>query len=331
MATSRSSRYLRPYFSTFAAIKRCQLSTTTNDVTSKILMRHFLFQVHPDYFQQHKPEQEVNTRNYALLQDVHTNLLRQQQHNVGSGVRTLLFYVKPTDHEPIPRRVKVFIASLRSLEESMVDILDTAGSTLPPDVKATIIERHAKMTGDGSSTGRMGSDAAFLSGSSCTPQQVVHFLDTLIDRKELMNWRQDRARSLGRLLEIVQNTLGVEGIDIRYSWSAQNNTILLESLLRMVVPPEVFHTLGCPWHGMTLVLSADDCSQLPVDPIEAHVMINPSQVPLQWMAVFRQVGQPALLATALHSQQEIARLVAMFDQAASTQLQLAVITHVRRY
>ena len=263
--------------------KRCQFSTSTHDATAKILMRHFLFQIHPDYFQQHKVEQEVNSRNYALLQEVHSKLIqqqhqRQQYRPVESGVRTLVFYVKPTDQEPIPRRVKVFLASLRSLEESMVDILDTAGSSLPPDVKASIVERHAQM-GDGHSTPRgMGGDAAFLSGSSCTPHQVVQFLDTLIDRKDLMNWRQDRARSLTRLLDIVRTTLGVEGIDIRYSWSAQNNTILLESLLRLVAPVEVYRSLGCPWGGMTLVLSADDCSQLPVDPVEGHVMINPSQV-----------------------------------------------------
>lgn len=145
VSTTRSWHNLRPSFSTFA-LKRCRYSTAANDATSKILMRHFLFQVHPDYFQQHKPQQAVNTRNYTLLQDAHTKLLQQQhrRRNVGGGAHTLLFYIKPTDQEPTPRRVEVFVASLRSLEESMVDILDTAGSSLPPDIKTAITERHAE-------------------------------------------------------------------------------------------------------------------------------------------------------------------------------------------
>ena len=65
------------------------------------------------------------------------------------------------------------------------------------------------------------------------------FLDTLIDRKDLMAWRADRARSLVRSLAIVQSTFGVEAIDMRYSWSAQNNAVLLASLLRLVAPPQV--------------------------------------------------------------------------------------------
>ena len=57
--------------------------------------------------------------------------------------------------------------------------------------------------------------------------------------------------------------------------------MLLASLLRLVAPPEVYQRLGCPWHGMTLVFTHDDCSEEPVDAIEAHVLVNPSHVPLQ--------------------------------------------------
>ena len=94
-------------------------SSSTHDSVSKILLRHFLFQIHPDYFVNNKTEQSVNTQNYGSLQEVHAMLLRGEQPS--PGVRTLVFYTKPTDFDPLPRRVKVFIGSLQRLEESMVN------------------------------------------------------------------------------------------------------------------------------------------------------------------------------------------------------------------
>ena len=105
-------------------------SSSTHDSVSKILLRHFLFQIHPDYFVQHKTEQSVNTQNYGSLQDVHAMLLRGEAPS--PGVRTFVFYTKPTDFDPLPRRVKVFIGSLQRLEESMVTEpwLDTSCSQI---------------------------------------------------------------------------------------------------------------------------------------------------------------------------------------------------------
>ena len=103
-------------------------SSSTHDSVSKILLRHFLFQIHPDYFVQHKTEQSVNTQNYGSLQDVHAMLLRGEAHS--PGVRTLVFYTKPTDFDPLPRRVKVFIGSLQRLEESMASFTTYPNSTL---------------------------------------------------------------------------------------------------------------------------------------------------------------------------------------------------------
>ena len=219
------------------AVWRCirPFSAVGNDRVTKILLRHFLFQTHPDFFVKHKTEQDVNTQNFAILQDVHAKLAAGIDDPAIRGVRTLVFFVKPTERDPSPRRVKVFIGSLRSLEESMVDILDTAGAALPPDVRASLADRHTADTNRSSG----GSEAFVMSGASCTPAQVAQFLDTLVDRRDLMAWRQERALGLTAVLEVVKATLGVEAVDIRYSWSAQNNVTMLDALLSLARPPQV--------------------------------------------------------------------------------------------
>jgi len=218
---------------------RCFSSATKtdDDRLTKILLRHFLFQIHPDFFAKHKTEQAINSQNYAKLQDVHAKLVAGfEGPTAAGGVRTLVFYVKPTERDPVPRRVKVFIGSLRSLEESVVDILDTAGATLPSDVRNAVTDRHAASASSG---GGAKSEAFVMSGAGCTPAQAEAFLDTLVDRRDLMAWRQDRAKGLTALLEVVKGTLGVDAVDIRYSWSAQNNATLLDALLALATPPQV--------------------------------------------------------------------------------------------
>jgi hypothetical protein len=77
-----------------------------------------------------------------------------------------------------------------------------------------------------------------------------------------MAWRQERSRALERLQDIVKHTLGVDHIELRYSWSAQNNTVMFLSLMKFIEP--LYVQLKLPWTGMTLVFSADDCTELPV-------------------------------------------------------------------
>ena len=241
---SRRQEMLRSSLCASLRRVRCFSSATStnaaDDRVTKILLRHFLFHIHPDFFAKHKTEQAINSQNYAKLQDVHAKLVAGfDGPTAAGGVRTLVFYVKPTERDPVPRRVKVFIGSLRSLEESVVDILDTAGATLPSDVRDAVTDRHAASASGGGGGGGAKSEAFVMSGAGCTPAQAVAFLDTLVDRRDLMAWRQDRAKGLTALLEVVKGTLGVDAVDIRYSWSAQNNATLLDALLALATPPQV--------------------------------------------------------------------------------------------
>ena len=52
-----------------------------------------------------------------------------------------------------------------------------------------------------------------------------------------------------------------------------------------------------PWKNLSLVLSAST-SQFPVDPIEGHVFINPSDVELRWSQVFSSIDNNVLVTTA---------------------------------
>jgi hypothetical protein len=40
---------------------------------------------------------------------------------------------------------------------------------------------------------------------------------------------------------------------------------------------------------MCIVLSPDDCSEMPVSAMEGQVKINPSDVPQQWLNIFQQL------------------------------------------
>jgi hypothetical protein len=96
-----------------------------NKVT-KNLLRQFLIQIHPDFFVQFKNEQEINNRNYGNLQEI-CGSYDNYQGDIKQKARTLVFYLKPTDVDPTPRRVKISIGSLYKIEISIVEILETLG------------------------------------------------------------------------------------------------------------------------------------------------------------------------------------------------------------
>jgi hypothetical protein len=269
---------------------------------TKTLLRQFLILIHPDFFVQFKNEQEINTRNYGNLQGI-CDSYENYQGDIKQKARTLVFYLKPTDVDPTPRRVKISIGSLYKIEISIVEILETLG-----------IE-----TSYSRATDEKGAHPSFVSISNV---ELETFLDSLTDRKELMVWRLERSERLDRLRDVVKGMLGVEAVEFRYSWSAENNTILLQRLLHTV--ESRYQDLNFPWAGLTLVLSPDDCSEMPVSAMEAQVKINPSDVPQQWLNIFQQLGDPSVSKVAIHSKKEIIRLEKLFELAGSVQLKLAV-------
>ena len=248
---------------------------------NKLLLKKFILQIHPDFFHNNKSIQTINETNLKALQNLDVFHMKDKavSPNV-SKTRTLTFYVKPSTNEDLERRVKV---SVYRVEESLREVLETLGVELPPR------PQYVEGTGVAAKT-----QMSYVSADS---KQIEAFLETLIDRKDLMKWRLDAKNSLENLKLILQNIIGVDSISIRVSWSAQNNRMLINNLLRLVQDPEL--NLYLPWTNMSLVITADDCSNLPVDSIERHILINPCQVPMQWIAVFQAVSKNAIdMATA---------------------------------
>lgn len=136
-------------------------------------------------------EQTVNSKNISILTE--TGSLKHSE----SNARTLIFYIKPFDRESRPRRVKV---ALNRVISSIREILETLGVDLPARPEGS---RHQ----------------AYVSSN---PSEVKTFLDSLIDRKELMTWRFERMQNFVRVRDILQHTLGVEGIDIRYGYNTNH-------------------------------------------------------------------------------------------------------------
>ena len=157
----------------------------------RLLVKKFIFQVHPDYFYSHKQMQETNSKNLAYLQML---VEQMQQHpsssHHGSSIdreeraRHLIFFVKPASFDGQPKRVKV---ATRNIEGSLVAILETIGVDLPR------------------SEGGRG-DAPQLPTSTlmlASPQQVLEYLLSIPDRKELMLWREERAAALRVVEQVV--------------------------------------------------------------------------------------------------------------------------------
>jgi len=254
-------------------------NTTSDETRLRILLKKFLFQVHPDYFLTYKDEQKVNENNVkALLAlDIFNNNGNgnNNNHQYNENTRTLTFYVKAssiTDHKP--RRIKI---SIHRVEESIREVLETLGiDDLPPRPEGTQ------------------SSSAYVSAN---PVEVSSFLDTLIDRKEIMLWRQQRMLSFLKMKDILQDVLGVKSIDLRLSWSAQNNAYLMASLLRLIESER--DSLYLPWTGLELIFTADDCTSQPIDYIEGQVKINPTHVPVQWSKVLQAVTKDVIHKTAI--------------------------------
>ena len=250
----------------------------------KVLIKKFIFHVHPDYFHNHKKLQYINEANLKVLNSLNDNLLiavygKQNEYgkdNDRNLPRSLTFYLKPNQFavgQPSsvlnPRKVTV---SLQRLEESLREILDTLG--------VSVADRSAASY----SSGR--EDLAYSHCISASPGQILAFLDSLTDRRSLIQWRQDRKKMLHECIQRILHHTGACGVEFRTSWSAQNNMVLLSSILQMAESSRS-QLASLPWSGLKLVISTDETQfNLPygyIDYTEKNVYINPTYTPSQWL------------------------------------------------
>jgi len=253
------------------------------------LCKKLYMYIHPDFFTAFPALHEVNEANMKHLSNMVEAHDQQQQRPYAAqqqdvdtrGARTLTFYLKATDESPQPRRIRVGIGSLARIEDSIRDILETLGVALNPPSESESL--------------KMRRTHAFKS-TVTSSAEIEEYLASLVDRAEILTWRAERRGRFLQCVEELQHTLGVEEIDIRYSWGAESNITMLTTLLRLVDEERVLCTQHTPWTGLKLVMSSDDASLPPVDPIEGHVVINPSHVPLQWLQVMNAVSLQLLTA-----------------------------------
>jgi hypothetical protein len=161
----------------FRAVGGRSLSTHAELNYTKALLKKFIFQVHPDYFNNFKSIQTTNGTNLKILQNLMTG-----DSISSNGVKSLIFYVKPPFAEAQPKRVKV---SLNRLKLSIVEILETVGVEVPP-------LPESKDHSCGASSGPL----------LASPEQILEFLESMIDRKELVGWREERIVALRRQEEV---------------------------------------------------------------------------------------------------------------------------------
>jgi len=264
--------------------------------------------VHPDFFGLQPELQAVNLSNLQSLQIV-IDELSDREKRVSSRPRSLIFYIKAgaLPDMPSPRRIKL---GLTHLHDSMREILEDYNTELPV---RPAIPKESHGGGFGSST-----STAFRS-RSIQAKDVERFLDSLLERRELLDWREQRRIQLSLITDVVRKTLGVDAVEMRYNWSAANNAKMFLSLLALI---EETHKNGYsvsvdnikesstrkylrdnspdvrslpraqifyPWKGLTLVLTNDDCSSLPVNVMDGEVQLCPGHVPLQWLETITSV------------------------------------------
>ena len=261
---------------------------------AKALLKLFLFQVHPDYFVNHKKEQEVNESNIQSI----TERLSSSTFQLQNDVRTLTFYLKPQherqqgdqvlegidnqvldgmDNQQIykPKRIKIAVTTLHRLIDSIKNVLESIGVTqLPEKPRNFGFETKNRIFVNKQRSGQH--------------YEVQDFFESLIDQRELINLRKDTAKYSKQLLSMVQIKLGVDKISMQSNLSSVNAYALIKALLNVIDVNS--KKLILPWKGLELVISGNDIPVASVDAIEGTVSINPTQTPNQWLLAFFSVN-----------------------------------------
>ena len=141
---------------------------------AKLLLKKFMFQVHPDFFTNYKSFQAINATNLGALQSIIDNNGSSSEYK---DMKSLTFYVKPTSDDSAPKRVKL---SLNRIEKSIIEILETIGMDVPPIPES--VQQKQKLT--------------YSTTVLASPEQVAEFLDSMHERKDLVQWREERMKVL---------------------------------------------------------------------------------------------------------------------------------------
>ena len=240
-----------------------------------LLVKKFIFYVHPDYFHNNKRLQVINEANLKLLNALNDGLKRSTLDQEASLPRSLTFYLKSVElagQALPPRKISL---SLQTLEDSLLEVFDTLGVTVIEKVQSDDIQRKE----------------IYGHCISASPRQLISFLESLTDRRSLIAWRQDQKAVLNHFANNLIAITGISGIEFRNSWSAQNNTILLSSILHLIETSKCQLTL--PWSGLKLVISTDETNFSliygSVDYIERKIYINPTCTPSQWIRTLSRI------------------------------------------
>jgi hypothetical protein len=139
-----------------------------------------MFQVHPDYFHNYKAIQAINATNLSALQ----TLLDQGSSTVSSAsdAKSLTFYLKPELFDSKPQKVKV---STIRIEKSILEILETIGVEVP----AVAEERESILRG---------TQSTVLASAA----QTLEFLQSMLERRPLIQLREHRISELRRLEKV---------------------------------------------------------------------------------------------------------------------------------
>jgi hypothetical protein len=152
------------------------------------LMKKFMFQVHPDYFLNFKVVQEVNNKNLRLLQ----SLVEVREGSAASpDTRSLIFYLKPDETFPEPKKVKV---STNRIIDSITEILETIGVELPD--KPSEFEYYKNLYQRNNFANRSQqpihhSEEKIVDSEALA---IISFFDSIGDRRELISLREEKLK-----------------------------------------------------------------------------------------------------------------------------------------
>lgn len=158
----------------------------------KLLFKKFVFQIHPDFFAKYKKYQEINSKNLIYLKLIIDSKLSKTNNidNIAvqneellkfnnGDTKNLIFFIKSLDLNDEPKRVKL---SIQYMEKSMIEILETIGIDLPSREEGY----HSYSS----------SSEEYNTMMLATPQQVIDYLLTMNERKDLITWREERLKKL---------------------------------------------------------------------------------------------------------------------------------------
>lgn len=251
-----------------------------------ILYKKFLFMVHPDFFTEHTREKGINTKSISALSRIVNAVVEDPTFDIKNskfaGTRTLIFYVKGSDVMPKPRKVKL---STMDFHTSIRDILSDYDIALPT------VPKHERLQMSSASP----TYSQYMYSAGVSMESLEPFLGALLDRRELMSWRYERQQALKKIVDSCRDLLGVDEVEIRYSWSAQNHAKMFSMLLDIL--HEKQGDLRLPlgtWKHLKLVLTNDDCSNHPISAFEGEVQLCPGHVPLQWLETLTAVDSDTI-------------------------------------